>query len=211
VRQQDFDRILNSVPPNYYQKGTRTNFLQKYWHRQKINFALSLLKGIAFKNCLEVGCASGYLISEIAKNHSKVKFHAIDAYDKAIIFAKKQYHGIKFVVAEAEKLPFKDNQFDVVLCYETIEHVRDPKKAVNEMRRVLKKKGKLILAMDSGTLAFQIIWFFWEKTYGKVWQAAHLNPYHYKELEDLVSKSGFKINNRYFTHFGLEVVLVLEK
>jgi len=211
VEQKEFDQILNLVPANYYQRGTQTNLLQRYWHRTKINFALKLLSGFTFKNCLEVGSASGYLISEIAMKHPGVKFHAIDAYDKAIKFAKKYYPQINFIKAEAEKLPFRKNQFDIVLCYETIEHVRDPQKAILEMKRVLKKGGKLILAMDSGNLSFRIIWFFWEKSYGRVWQEAHLNPYHYSDLEKLVSKSGLKIVKRYFTHFGLEVVLVLEK
>lgn len=211
MKQKDFNKILSSVPPDYYQKGTKKNPFQKYWHNRKINFALKLLNKIVFKNCLEVGCAGGFLISEIAKKHPQVKFHAIDAYSSAIKFAKKQYPHINFLKAEAEKLPFKNNQFDLILCYETIEHVRDPKKALSEMRRVLKKDGPLILAMDSGSMIFQIIWFFWEKTYGRVWREAHLNPYHHKALEKLVLQSGFKIKAKYFTHFGLEVVFVLGK
>ncbi len=211
MRQGDFDRILNSVPPNYYQKGTYSNLLQKYWHGMKIKFALKLLDQISFNNCLEVGCAGGFLISEIAKKYPQVKFYAIDAYSEAIKFAKKQYPHIYFLKAQAEKLPFKDGQFDLVLCYETIEHVQDPKKAMMEMKRVLGKNGQLILAMDSGNLAFRIIWFFWEKTYGRAWKEAHLNPYHHKALEKLVLQSGFKIRDKYFTHFGLEVVFVLEK
>lgn len=211
MNNKNFHKILNSVPPDYYQKGVRKNPLQRYWHRTKINFALKLLREHNFNSCLEVGCASGYMISEIAKKHPKVKFHAIDAYAEAIKFAKGRYPQIKFTKAEAEKLPFKNNQFDLILCYETIEHVRDPRKAIREMRRVLKKGGHLILAMDSGSLSFQIIWFFWEKTYGKVWQEAHINPYHHSDLKELILQSGFKIKNRYFTHFGLEVVFILEK
>ena len=211
MRKKDFNKILNSVPPDYYQKGIKNNLLQKYWHSTKINFSLRLLSKISFKNCLEVGSASGYMISEIAKRYPQVKFHAIDPYEAAIKFAKKQYPHINFVKAEAEKLPFKNNQFDLILCYETIEHVRNPQKAIFEMKRVLKKRGKFILAMDSGTFAFQIIWFVWERTYGRAWQKAHLNPYHHSDLENLILQSGFKIVDRYFTHFGLEIVFVLEK
>lgn len=208
---QDFDQILNSVPLDYYQKGTKSNPFQRYWHGTKISFCLSLLKDINFKNCLEVGSASGYMISEIAKKYPKVTFEAIDAYDKAVKYAQKKYPRIKFSKAEAENLPFNNNFFDLLLCYETIEHVRSPQKAMSEMKRVLKKDGKLILAMDSGILAFRIIWFFWEKTFGKAWSGAHLNPYHWTDLENLILQSNFKIVSRHFTHFGLEVVFVLEK
>lgn len=211
MKDKNFKKILSSVPLDYYQKGTKNNLLQKYWHETKINFAIKLLRGISFKNCLEVGSASGYLISEIAKEFPAVKFQAIDAYDKAVKYAQKKYPEIKFTLAEAEKLPFKEEQFDTILCYETIEHVRDPKKAMLEMKRVLKKGGSLILAMDSGVFVFRIVWFIWEKTFGRAWQKAHLNPYHWSDLEKLVLQSGFKIKNRYFTHFGLEVVFALTK
>lgn len=211
MKDKDFDKILESVPLDYYQKGIKTNLLQRYWHGTKISFALFLLKNISFKNCLEVGSASGYMISKIAEKHTKVRFYAIDAYSQAVTYAKRKYPKINFQQAEAEKLPFGNNKFDLLLCYETIEHVRNPKRAMKEMRRVLKTSGKLIIGMDSGVLAFRIIWFFWEKTFGRAWRGAHLNPYHWQDLEDLIFSSGFKIIKRHFTHLGLEVVFVLEK
>lgn len=211
MKKQDFHKILNLVPPDYYQNGVRKNPLQRYWHGTKINFALKLLNNLVFKNCLDVGSASGYMISRVAKRYPDVRFYAIDAYAEAIEFAKKQYPHISFIKAEAEKLPFKNNQFDLILYYETIEHVRDPKKSMLEIKRVLKKSGKLILAMDSGSFIFRVVWFFWEKTYGRIWQKAHLNPYHHSDLEDLVMKSGFKVIKKYFTHFGMEVVFIIEQ
>lgn len=211
MKNEEFEKILSAVPLDYYQKATKKNLLQRYWHGTKINFAIKLLKDLPFQNCLEVGCASGYMISSIQKKFPKVHFTAIDAYDKAVDYAKEKYPQIVFKCAEAEKLPFKNNSFDVLLCYEVIEHVRDPQKAMNEMKRVMKEEGNLILAMDSGNLAFRIIWFFWEKTFGRAWQGAHLNAYHHTELEALIKKSNFKIKQKHFTHFGLEIVYVLGK
>lgn len=211
MNDKDFTEILKSVPLDYYQKGVNTNLFQRYWHGTKISFCLKLLENISFKNCLEVGSASGYMISEIAKKYPEVSFEAVDAYDKAVSYAQKKYPGVKFSLAQAENLPYKAGQFDLVLCYETIEHVRKPKVAMQEIRRVLKKGGRLLLAMDSGILAFRVVWFFWEKTFGRVWRGAHLNPYHWRDLERLILQSGFKIVERHFTHFGLEVVFVLKK
>lgn len=211
MKNKDFNKILSSVPPNYYQKGAKNNLLKKYWHFKKASFAVKLLKAIPFKNCLDVGCASGFMASKIAKRFPKARFFGVDAYKEAITYAKHKYPSIKFIHAEAEKLPFKPNQFDLILCYETIEHVRNPKKAMLELKRVLKPKGTLILSMDSGNLAFRIIWFFWEKTYGKAWQNAHLNTFHHTDLEKLIINSGFNIKKKYFTHFRLEVVYVAEK
>jgi len=49
------------------------------------------------------------------------------------------------VVADAHALPFKDAEFDVVLCTEVLEHLHTPVKAISEMSRVLKKGGLVIL------------------------------------------------------------------
>lgn len=49
------------------------------------------------------------------------------------------------IVADAHHLPFKDSDFSIVLCTEVLEHMREPRLAIAEMRRVLKPKGTLIL------------------------------------------------------------------
>ena len=49
------------------------------------------------------------------------------------------------VVGDAHNLPFEDEKFDNILCTEVLEHLHTPQKAIAEMKRVLKKDGKLIL------------------------------------------------------------------
>lgn len=203
--------IWDKVPVNYYQKGVNTNIFKWIWHTHKIKLAKKILKRIKFNNCLDVGCASGYMISEIAKSYLVAKYFGIDVHDKAISYARKIYPHINFRVASAEDLPFRSNSMDLVLNYETIEHVENPLKSLQEIRRVLKKDGSLILAMDSGNFLFRIVWFFWEKSFGKVWQEAHLHPFHHFDLEDLIGKAGFKIKKKIFSHLGMEVVFVLSK
>ena len=201
--------IWNQVPEDYYQKSIATSPLQRIWHGRKLSLAKELLKKLEFKNLLDVGCASGYMLSEIAKTSPGKQFFGVDIYDKAIKFAKIKYQNINFKVATARGLPFADNAFDVVICYETIEHVEDPLASLKEIRRVLKKGGTLILAMDSGNWLFRVIWFVWERTKGKVWRGSHLHPFHHNELESIVARAGFKIKRKIFSHWGMEVVFVL--
>lgn len=49
------------------------------------------------------------------------------------------------IVADAHSLPFKDEEFEYILCTEVLEHLKNPSKAVSEMKRVLKNDGVLIL------------------------------------------------------------------
>lgn len=204
-------KIWSQVPKDYYQKGIRTNLLQKIWHKNKINNAKQIIQNLVFRKCLDVGCASGYMISEIATEYPKATFFGVDVYDKAIKYARLKYPHIKFYLASAEKMPFKKNSFDLIISYETIEHVQDPQGFLSEIKGMLKKDGTFILAMDSGNLLFKIVWYVWENTTGKVWQGAHLNVFHHTQLEKLVKDLDFKVRKKIFTHFGMEIVLVLKK
>ncbi len=49
------------------------------------------------------------------------------------------------IVADAHNLPFKDGEFEFVLCTEVLEHLKDPKRAISEMNRVLNRGGMLVL------------------------------------------------------------------
>lgn len=48
------------------------------------------------------------------------------------------------IVADTHSLPFQDNVFDGIICKEVLEHLYHPHKAINEMRSVLKPRGKLV-------------------------------------------------------------------
>lgn len=49
------------------------------------------------------------------------------------------------IVADVHCLPFKNEEFEMVLCTEVLEHTKNPQLAVNEMMRVLKKNGLIVL------------------------------------------------------------------
>ena len=203
--------IWDKVPVTYYQKGVKNNFFQWLWHTHKIKLVKKIIKDLNFKNCLDVGCASGYMISEISKEFPRTNYFGVDVYDKAISYAKKTYPNIKFKVASADNLLFKDKSFDLILFCETLEHVESPLNCLREIKRVLKKNGTLILTMDSGSLLFRIVWFFWENTKGRVWRQAHLNPFHHHKLEDLITEVGFKVRKKILSFIGMEVTFILNK
>ncbi|QQG43461.1 MAG: class I SAM-dependent methyltransferase [Candidatus Daviesbacteria bacterium] len=210
-KEKTLTAIWQQVPADYYDQGMQNNFLQFIWHRQKWTFFRKLMEGVKFKLILDVGCASGTFTNRLTELFPQAKIYGVDAYSSAIKFAQKKYPHLNFLKADAHQLPFKQNSFDLVICYETIEHVVDPLQVLRQMHRILKKDGLAILAMDSGNLMFRTIWWFWGKTKGRVWEGAHLHPFHHDHLEEIVQKSGFKIQQKKFSHFGMEVVFVLKK
>lgn len=203
--------IWHQVPPDYYQQSIESNWLQKIWHQQKINNLSQLLKNSHYQKILDLGCAGGWMTNQIKLLFPQSQIYGVDSYEGAIITAKKLYPDIIFKCSDAHKLSFPDKSFHLIICYETIEHVAQPEVILREMRRVLKKNGKIIIAMDSGNVLFKLIWFLWERTKGRVWQGAHLHPFKHKELEKLIIKEELKIRRKHFTHMGLEVVFEVTK
>lgn len=207
----DLINIWQQVPPDYYQKGITKNPLQWLWHNLKIRSFKKLTQGLQFSTCLDVGCAGGYMSNKISMIFPGVKVTGLDVYPAAVNFAKVKYPHINFLATDAHNLPFNKNTFDLIVCYETIEHVLEPKKILEEIKRVMTKEGYAIIAMDSGNLLFRVIWPFWENTFGRVWQGAHLHPFHHNDLEKIIREAGFKISKKHFSHLGMEVSFMLKK
>lgn len=208
---QQLEAIWAQVPPDYYFK---LNSLQKLWHEWKWLVIKNLAQSEMAqpKKILEVGCAAGHLTALISSIYPETKIIGIDVYKPAIREAKERYPHLEFRIANAQKLPFRDNTFDLVVSSETIEHVVDPDEMLAEIRRVLTPNGRAIIEMDSGSRLFRIIWWFWT-TFGKgkVWREAHLHPFSSLELERVISKTHFKIRRRIFSHFGMAVSFLLAK
>lgn len=210
MKKNELKKIWKQVPVDYYQKSVQNNLLQKFWHTRKINTFKNIAGASKFDRVLDVGCASGYMTNAISQILFQSCVWGVDVYKEAIDFGKKKYPQIKFKVADSHSLPFPAHFFDLVVCYETIEHVLNPLQMLKEMQRVLKKDGCAVVAMDSGNLLFRMIWFVWEKTRGKVWQGAHLHPFKQQDLEKLIKSSGFTIRKKIFSHCGLEVIFLLQ-
>lgn len=211
IGSKTLNRIWEQVPPNYYHQGVTKNLFQWIWHTQKIKSFKHLVQHQQSTKILDVGCAGGYMTNKVAEVFPKAEIFGIDPYPAAIAYAKSRFPQINFQTADAHKLPFEKDIFDLIICYETIEHVIDPLKILEEMKRVIKKDGMVIVAMDSGNLLFKTVWWWWEKTFGKVWQNAHLHPFHHQYLGQIIKQAGFKVTRKHFSHLGMEVSFVLQK
>ncbi len=82
---------------------------------------------------IEIGCGSGYLLDKI----SKLGYNIVGCDLVDVGLSKK---GLSFVQGDIESLPFSENEFDVVICNHTLEHIIDVAKAVEELKRIAKKK-----------------------------------------------------------------------
>jgi len=208
----ELEKIWRQVPVDYYEKGIARNWGQRYWHGQKFLVIKKLLAGFSPQKILDIGSNGGGMTAKIAGLFPRSKTIGIDVYSKAVAYASARYPNISFLVADGQNMPFENNQFDIIFCLETLEHVSDPAKVLFEIKRCLVKNGRVVISMDSGNLLFRIIWFFWIRFgKGKVWSGSHLTHFNKRLLEKMILENGFLIEREIVSHFGMAVTLMLKK
>lgn len=122
---------------------------------------------------LDVGCSTGNFLAQDPKNIT-----GIDIDESAVKIAKKR--GLKAVKHDnTKKLPFRNETFDNVHSRHVLEHLEEPLGFMEEIARVLKKNGRLILFTDKPNK------HFWD-------DYTHVKPYTKKSLEQLACDAGFR-------------------
>ncbi len=145
-KQTDKDGIFLAHQPIYgFRKGhCDSNVITRYIPTYQILKALSHLK---FSSFLDVGGAEGYKAA-LTRSVFNVKVHNCDLSKEAAKRAKDIFN-IESEPIDIHRLPYKDNEFDVVLCSETLEHVTDIEIATKELVRVCSKAVVITVPHES--------------------------------------------------------------
>jgi 2-polyprenyl-3-methyl-5-hydroxy-6-metoxy-1,4-benzoquinol methylase len=120
------------------------------WHRL-VKQHLEPGRDLRDKRLLEIACGRGgfscWLASQPIRPHEIVAVDfAATAITKGEAFAaQRRLAGITWEIGDIQNLVHADESFDTVVSCETIEHVADPIRAVQELARVLKPGGRLLL------------------------------------------------------------------
>ncbi len=111
-------------------------------HFYRYLFAKEFIKD---KIVLDVASGTGYGSGYLKDNKAKAVIGA-DINFEAVSYSKKNFQHALYLQADAIQLPFRDDFFDAVVSFETIEHLREYKKFLYEIKRVLKKTGLLLIS-----------------------------------------------------------------
>ena len=99
------------------------------------------------ERALDLGCGDGRLTAEL----DAVELTAADVSRVALERARGRLPGARLVELDPDApLPFGDGEFELVLCAETLEHVRDVQLLLSEARRVLRPGGTLATTTPAG-------------------------------------------------------------
>ena len=159
--------------------GTKNSFMRDEWVKSQL---LCLDKD---QKILDAGAGE----SQYKKycTHLKYTAHDISIYDgignlKGIQKGDRNYSSID-IISDIYDIPVANETFDAILFTEVLEHLTDPVKVFNELNRILKKEGTLIMTAPFNSLT-------------------HYSPYHYS--------TGFTINfyEYHLQKFGFEIISI---
>jgi SAM-dependent methyltransferase len=131
---------------------------------------------------LDVGCAYGMLVSLASKNFEA---YGIDISRFAVKKSKRYSRG-NIAKASATSIPFRDETFDAITVLDTLEHVSDLPRCLEDIKRALKENGVLLLQLPNAP-----IWRFWEHV--GLSDETHKNNLGFREWKDTLSRCGFKV------------------
>lgn len=147
---------------------------------------------------LEVGAGIGNFTSLLAK---KGQVWAIDVEKDYISDLKKKFGGkvkVGYGDIEKDKYFFKrhlpagrQGKFETIVCMNVLEHIKDDRKALKNMNKLLKKGGRLVLLVPAHSFAYGTL----DENLG------HFRRYSKKELSEKLEKAGLGIEKLNFLNF----------
>jgi SAM-dependent methyltransferase len=142
---------------------------------------------VASRQVLDVACGTGYGLDVLLRAEARVT--GVDLALEAVRAAKCAHPEARALVADGTKLPFPDRRFDVVVSFETIEHLRHRDRFVAELARVLRDDGLLILSTPNAI-------------HTKPVNGKPRNPYHVHEYTEEELRSELHLRFRSTSIFG---------
>jgi SAM-dependent methyltransferase len=155
-----------------------------FWFRARnriISWAIRRYAPTA-KDFLEIGCGTGFVLSEIETTFPSMYCAGSEYHVEGLTFARRRLKRADLWQMDATDIPFSE-AFDVIGAFDVLEHIKDDRGALEQMRAALRPGGSIVLTVPQ---------------HPSLWSPAddfahHERRYRMGELEDKVSGAGFSV------------------
>ena len=195
-----FDRVFSGLKKS---KDSLSNVSNNLGYKDRILIKILNDFGFEKKNCLDIGPGSGRWINFLKKKTKNI--FAVDISDKVIELNKKNCKQIFKIDFENKRIPLINSSIDLIICFEVLEHLKQPDYFLREIFRLLKKDSIAVFTMPNilsfssrlrvllGLLPIAIIS-----------DPTHIKFYRKKEIINIFSK--FNIEVRFYSSsFSLNI------
>jgi len=148
-------------------KSTQADYYKDYWQHPQfedctyVRWKADLTRDHpVIRNCrtlLDVGCGGGAILAAIGRPDARLT--GVEVSPDAVRALRERGFAAAEVDLELGRLPFSDESFDVVLCYDVFEHLFAPDRLLSEIRRVLLPGGHAFLCVPNTLNGFNRLLF----------------------------------------------------
>lgn len=136
---------------------------------------------------LDVGCGTGNVLMELVNGNREL--YGIDLSENMVNIARERLkENAAVVTADAGKLPFENDTFDILLCNASFHHYPRPEAVLEEMRRVLRTEGVLLMGEGYAPQPFRMLLNF----YFLFSNSGDYHSYGIHEIKKLIEEAGFE-------------------
>ena len=173
----------------------------KYYHNKALDYGISstrmnnvlkLLDGVAGKNILDVGCATGYVGEKLKNNGNYVV--GLDLSPEAIKRAKEKLdEAYVFNLESGLDFPVRKN-FDLIIMSEVIEHLFLPQETIKRLVKIIKPHGRILISTPNflhiaNRKRFLLGDFHYDAS--GVFDEGHIRFFTYKSVISMMKDLGF--------------------
>ncbi len=152
MRDKNGQRIIleKAIIENHKRYVERINFYKNFGYdiEEERRFILEKARPL-YGDILEVGTGKGYLTLALAREGHKFTTVDISAEEQEFARLNIKHFGLEqkvdFLTRDARHLDFKDGSFDIVISLNMVHHLVNPFAVVDELTRVLKNEGRIVL------------------------------------------------------------------
>lgn len=182
--------------------GARVRF--EKWRFSKLLGYLVEVKEMSEKKdftVLDVGCGCGFFLRFLKDKQLRGQILAIDI-SKRLLKKAKVFKSADLIQASAEMLPFKNETFDIITCFQVIEHLSTPTRHLDDVYRIL-NYGGIYYVTTVNKVILNLLYRF------KLFKVdpTHINEMTRRELSQLLKMSNLKIIRVFSVFEGIKAFL----
>jgi len=152
------------------------------------------------RRVLDVGCSSGYLARPLSERGNTIVGLELDP-DSARA-AEAYCERVLVGDVETMELPLEPASFDVVLCGDVVEHLRDPAAALARLRPLLRPGGRLVLStpnVANWAIRLSLLAGRWRYTDRGILDRSHTHLFTRSTLAETIERAGYEVDRIDFT------------
>lgn len=157
---------------------------KNFWFRTRNDIIIWALQKYfpQFQSFLEVGCGTGFVLSEISRTHPEARLAGSEIYTAGLTFAAERMPGVELIQMDARNLPY-EAEYDVIGAFDVLEHILEDELVLKNMYRAVKPGGGCLITVPQ----HQWLWSPVDEA------ACHQRRYTASELNSKAEAAGFRV------------------